>query len=139
MTFDRNNGNLAGSGAVTWMFHRKAQFIIEGPDADEEKLMELLIDAGLESIEVHDNVAEVIAPPDAFDDIAAALEKEGIAVTESGIIMHPENTSKIDDVHVAVQVLRLVDKLEDLDDVQAVYTNIEASDDVMKEAGEALQ
>jgi len=138
MTFDRNSGNLAGSGAVTWMFHRKAQFIIEGSDANEEKLMELLIDAGLELIEVHEGIAEVIAAPDAFAEIALALEDANIAVAESGIIMHPENSSKIEDVHIAVQVLRLVDKLEDLDDVQAVYTNIDASDEIMKEATEAL-
>jgi YebC/PmpR family DNA-binding regulatory protein len=138
MTFDRNSGNLAGSGAVTWMFHRKSQFVVTGEGASEENLMELLIDAGLESVEVDSDTAVVIAPPESLDDISQALEGANIKVEESGIVMHPENTSKIEDAHIATQVLRLVDKLEDLDDVQAVYTNIEASDEVMEQASEAL-
>ena len=138
MTFDRNSGNLAGSGAVTWMFHRKAQFVVSGDGATEENLMELLIDAGLESVEVDGDTAIVLSPPDAFDEISKALEGAGIKIVESGIIMHPENTSKVEDPHVAAQVLRLVDKLEDLDDVQAVYTNIEATDEVMEKASQSL-
>jgi YebC/PmpR family DNA-binding regulatory protein len=134
--FDRNCGNLAGVGAVTWMFHRKAQFVITGENADEDKLMELLIDAGAEDISVSDGVAEVMSAPECFVDISKALETAGIPVEESGIIYHPENTMKIEDEKVARQVLRLIEKLEDQDDVQAVYSNLDIADDIMMKISE---
>lgn len=138
MLFDRNNGNLAASGAVTWMFHRKAQFIITGDNANEEKLLELLIDAGVESIDVDDDIAEILGPPECFEEVSSILEENNISTEESGMIQHPENTVKVEDSNVAAQVLRLVDKLEDQDDVQAVYTNIEMSDEIMNEASANL-
>jgi YebC/PmpR family DNA-binding regulatory protein len=134
--FDRTCGNLAGVGAVTWMFHRKAQFIITGENADEDQLMELLIDAGAENISVTDGVAEVMSDPEYFEDISKTLETAGIPVEESGIIYHPENTMKIEDEKVARQVLRLIEKLEDQDDVQAVYSNLEIADDIMEKISE---
>ena len=130
--FDRNCGNLAGVGAVTWMFHRKAQFIITGENADEDKLMELLIDAGAEDISVSNGVAEVLSEPECFVDISKALEEAGIPIEESGLIHHPENTMKIEDEKTARQVLRLIEKLEDQDDVQAVYSNIDIPDEIME-------
>lgn len=138
MLFDRNSGNLAASGAVTWMFHRKAQFIITGENADEEKLLELLIDAGVESIEVDDDIAEVLGPPECFEEASKILEEADIPTEESGMIQHPENTVNVEDANVATQVLRLIEKLEDQDDVQAVHTNIEMSDEIMEEAGANL-
>lgn len=132
MIFDRNNGNLAGIGAVTWMFHRKAQFIITGENADEDKLMELLIDAGAEDISVEDDVAEVLSDPEYFEDISKALEDAGIAVEESGIIQHPENTMKIEDENIAKQVMRLLEKLEDQDDVQAVHSNTDIPSEILE-------
>ena len=132
MLFDRNAGNLAASGAVTWMFHRKAQFIVIGDNADEEKLLELLIETGVESIEVDDEVAEILGPPDAFEEMSKVLEEAEISTEEAGLIQHPENSVKIDDPHVAGQVLRLIDRLEDQEDVQAVHSNIEISPEVMQ-------
>lgn len=132
MLFDRNNGNLAGSGSVTWMFNRKAQFIITGKNADEEKLLELLIDAGVESIDIEDGIAEVLGPPEAFEEISNVLEKAGIITEEAGIIQHPENITEVSDPDVARQVLRLIEKLEEQDDVQAVYSNIDIPPDVME-------
>jgi len=132
MIFDRNGGNLAGQGAVMWMFHRKARFIVTGEAADEEKLMELLIDAGAEDISVDDGVAEILADTEYFEEISAALEDAGIAVEESGIIYHPENTMKIEDENTARQALRLIEKLEDQDDVQAVHSNLDIPSDILE-------
>jgi len=132
MLFDRNNGNLAASGAVTWMFHRKAQFIVSGESADEEKLLELLIDAGVESIEIDDGIAEILGPPEAFEDISKALEKAGISTEEAGLVQHPENMTNIDDPNVARQILKLIEKLEEQEDVQAVHSNIDIPPDVME-------
>ena len=138
MIFDRNNGNLAATGAVTWMFHRKAQFIVTGENADEENLLELLIDAGIENIEVEDDVAEILGSPDSFEEIAKTLEDAGIPTDKSGIMQHPENMIQIDDANIATQVLRLIEKLEDQDDVQAVHSNFEMSTEIMEEASNNL-
>ena len=133
MAFDRNNGNLAASGAVAWMFQRKAHFVIEGENADEEKLMDLVLDAGADDISVEDGVAEIWGAPEAFADISKALEDADIACSEAGISRQPENTVEIKDVHTAQQVLRLIDKLEDLDDVQSVHANDDIADDIMEQ------
>ena len=122
MTLDRNNANLAASGAVGWMFQRKAHFVItDEANADEEKLMDIVLDAGAEDIEVEEGVAEIWAAPESFTDIAKALEDAGIATAEAGIIRRPDNTAEIKDATTAAQVMRLVDRLEELEDVQFVH------------------
>ena len=136
MAFDRNGGNLAASGAVAWMFQRKAHFVIEGENADEEKLMDLVLDAGAEDITVENDVAEIWAAPDAFADISKALEDAGIDCSEAAITRQPENTVEIKELSKAQQVLRLIDKLEDLDDVQKVTSNIEIADEIMEKLAE---
>ncbi|MFA7231647.1 MAG: YebC/PmpR family DNA-binding transcriptional regulator [Victivallaceae bacterium] len=130
MVFDRNNGNLASSGAVNWMFHRKAHFLISGPDADEDKLMDIVLDAGAEDISVEDDIAEIWGDADSFEAIVKALADAGVKTEEAGIIRKPENTVELKDANVARQVLRLIEKLEDLDDVQAVTANFEIADEI---------
>ena len=133
MTFDRNGGNLAASGAVSWMFQRKAHFIVEGENADEDKLMELTLEAGAEDITAEDGIAEIWAAPEAFADIAKALEDAGIECSEAKLTRKPENTVGINDLAKAQQVLRLVERLEELDDVQAVYSNENIASEVLDE------
>ncbi len=130
MVFDRNGGNLASSGAVAWMFHRKARFVITGENADEDKLMEIVLDAGAEDIEVEDGVAEIWGQPEAFEDIMQALEAAGVATDEAGVEFQPENTVELKDVKEANSVLKVIDKLEDLDDVQMVTANFEIADEI---------
>ena len=136
MTFDRNGGNLGASGAVAWMFQRKAHFVIEGENADEEKLMDLVLDAGADDISVENEVAEIWAAPDAFADIAKALEDAGIACSEAGITRQPDNTVEITEVAKAQQVLRLIDKLEELDDVQSVHVNDDIAPEILEQIEE---
>jgi YebC/PmpR family DNA-binding regulatory protein len=137
--FNKYNCNMAGAGAVSWMFNRKAQFVIEGEAANEEALFELLLgnDIDVEEISVDDGTAEIIAPPEAFGAIMAALEAEGIAVSESSVTMVPENTTEVSEVGTARSVLRFIEALEDDDDVQSVVSNLEMTDEVMEQlAGE---
>lgn len=131
-SFDKNNGNMAGAGAVAWIFSRKSRFIVVGENANEDKLMELLIDAGAESIEVDEGVAEILGPAESFDSIIKALEGAGIKTEEAGIIQHPTNTVGVNDQGVAQQILRLIEVLEDLDDVQAVYTNADIASEILE-------
>ena len=130
MTLDRNGGNLASSGAVGRLFRRRAHFVISGDNADEDKLMELVLDAGAEDLQVENGIAEVWGAPDAFEAIAAALEKAGITSEEAGVIRHADLMVELKTVDEAHKVLRLVDKLEDLEDVQAVHANFEIADEI---------
>ncbi|MDD3119427.1 MAG: YebC/PmpR family DNA-binding transcriptional regulator [Victivallales bacterium] len=136
MTLDRNNGNLAGSGAVAWMFKRQAHFVVTGENADEDKLMDIVLDAGAEDIIVEDGVAEIWGAPEAFADMAQALEQAGIAVEEAAVTRRAENVVELKTVDDADKVLRLIDKLEDLDDVQSVNANFEIADEIADQVGE---
>lgn len=132
-TLERNGGNLASSGSVVRMFERCAHFIVEGENADEDKLMEITLEAGADDISADDGVAEIWAAPEAFNDIAKALEDAGIECTEAGITRRAETTIGINELNKAQQVLRLSEKLNDLDDVQAVYSNENIASEVLDE------
>jgi transcriptional/translational regulatory protein YebC/TACO1 len=114
------------------MFHRKARFLVSGDAADEEKLLELLIDAGVEDVLVDGDVAEIIAPMENFEAISRALEGADISPDEAGLAEIPENMSKVEDESDARKALRLLERLEDLDDVQAVHSNVDIPDDIME-------
>lgn len=131
--FNKYNGNLAGAGAVSWQFHRKALFTVL--DADEETLLEILMEADVdvEDLTVEDGVAEILAPPTAFGEVADALEKAGIKTEESAMRLIPENTTPVTDVSTAKQLMRLIDVLEDDEDVQEVVANFEMTDELMDE------
>jgi YebC/PmpR family DNA-binding regulatory protein len=133
--FNKHNCSMASSGAVSWKFHRKARFIIDGEHANEEKLFELLLDGGadVEDISVEDEVAEILAPPEAFGSILAIFEQANVEVSESSIALIPENTTLIEDITVARQVNKFIDILEDYDDAQEVFTDLEISDDIAEQ------
>lgn len=133
MLFDRNNGVLAGSGAVTWMFKRKAHLVVTGEAADENRLMELLIDAGVEDIEVEDGSADIWGPPDSLEALGAALAKAGIKAEEAALAQRPDNYVDVSDRDIARQLIRLVEKLEDHDDVQGVHSNFDISAAILQE------
>ncbi len=133
MAFDRNNGNMATSGAVARLFSRQSHFVITGENADEEKLMDIVLDAGAEDLIVEDGVAEIWGAPQAFEAIFKALEAAGIATEEAEVVRRPETTVEINDASVARQILRLVDRLEELDDVQMVTANYEIADEIAEQ------
>ena len=129
-TLDRNNGNLASSGSVAYMFKRQSHFVIEGENADEDKLMDIVLEAGADDLIVEDGVAEIWGEPAAFEAIADALSAANITASEAAVTRRPDNTINITDAHTAEQVLKLIDKLEDLDDVQEVTANFEIDDSI---------
>lgn len=130
MVFDRNNGNLAGSGAVARMFKRMAHFTITGEWADEEKLMDLVLEAGADDLTVEDGVAEIWSEPEYFEGLAKVFEEKSIPTEEAEITRRAEMTTNITDPAIARQVIRLVERLEDLDDVQQVTANYEIDDSI---------
>ena len=135
MALDRNNGSLATSGSVSRMFHRKCHFLITGDNATEDKLFEPAIDAGAEDFEAADGTAEIWGPPEAFVNIATALEKLGVSSQEAGISMKPESKVEITEPEIAKRVLRLIDKLDEIDDVQEVFANFDIADEALEGLG----
>lgn len=133
--FNKYNCNLVGSGAVSWKFHRKARFVVEGENATEDKLFELLLDGGadVEDINCSEDGAEIIAAPESFGAILGILEKAGITVSESTLALIPENTTLVSDINTARSVNKFIDVLEDYDDIQEVFTDMELSDEVAEQ------
>jgi YebC/PmpR family DNA-binding regulatory protein len=133
--FTKYNGSLAANGSVSWNFHRKSVFTIEGEDAQEEKLLDVLLTAGAdaEDITVDDGVAQITAPPEAFGEVADALTAAEIKISESGIKLVPGSYTLVTDRSIARQVLRMTDAIEEDDDVQEVFTNLDMSDALAEE------
>ena len=129
--FERAGGNLAANGAVSYMFERKAVFVVD-PDAEigEDRLMEVVLEAGAEDL-AHDGGAFTVqgAPGD-FVAIKAALEKAEVPLVDASVTQIPGNTVAIESVDDANKVLRLLDALEDHDDVQGVSANYVLTDEV---------
>ncbi|MBE6362620.1 MAG: YebC/PmpR family DNA-binding transcriptional regulator [Lentisphaerae bacterium] len=130
MAFERNNGNLAASGAVSRMFKRQAHFIITGEWADEEKLMDIVLDAGANDLIVEDGEAEIWADPENFEALVKVFEEKGIVTDTAEQTRKPEMTVNITDAKVASQVIRMIEKLEESDDVQNVTANYLIDDSI---------
>jgi YebC/PmpR family DNA-binding regulatory protein len=127
--FSKRGGNLGTDGSVAYLFSRKGQ-ISFAPGADEEKVLEVALEAGAEDIEVNDDGSlDVTTPWEQFGAVKAALEAEGL-IPEGGEVTMVASTSVPLDAEGAGAVLGLVDALEDLDDVQNVYTNADIPDEV---------
>ncbi len=120
--FSKQGGNLGEVGSVAWMFDRKSQIFIDKEKATEEKLMDFALEAGADDVRDSDDSWELISSPDVHHNILDALQKAGIPFTEAAIAMIPQNLIKVDGKHAA-GMLRLIDVLEDHDDVQHLYTN----------------
>jgi YebC/PmpR family DNA-binding regulatory protein len=120
----RHGGNMAEAGSVSWQFHRKGDIVVPKEAADEEKLMSLVLDAGAEDLRDDGSAWEVITPPEAFEAVRDSLTKAGVTPASAEISMVPQNYIKLTGAQ-AQQMLRLVEALEEHDDVQHVYANFD--------------
>ena len=132
----KGGGNMAESGAVGWQFKRTAvfSFPLEGHDAD--KLFELAVEAGADDVSFDDGTVEIVGPVDSFKAITLALKAARIIPEEAGLRMLPTNEIELTDEQT-IQVLKLVEILEELDDVQNVYHNLSVPDSVWAQLEEA--
>ncbi|HZR15312.1 MAG TPA: YebC/PmpR family DNA-binding transcriptional regulator [Acidimicrobiia bacterium] len=130
--FNRNGGNFAEPGAVAWQFERKGVIIVEKSAASEDDLMLAALEAGAEDIADQGDTWQVTTPPSDLHAVRTALEGAGIAITSAELTMLPTQTVPLGDEQAAKQVLRVVDALEDHDDVQAVYANFDIPDNVLQ-------
>ena len=122
--FTKNGGNMAETGAVGWMFHRKGDIVIPKELADEDKMMGIVLDAGAEDLKDDGSTWEVITPPEAMDKVRDALTAAGIKPTSAEVAWLPQNYVKLAGAQ-AQQMLRMVEALEEHDDVQQVYANFD--------------
>ncbi|QDU79938.1 putative transcriptional regulatory protein [Polystyrenella longa] len=135
--FEVHNGNLGATGCVAWMFDRKGQFLVPVEGNDEEALFEIAVEAGAEDVREAGDSFEILCDPDLFDAVNAALEERGIETTSSDITRVPANTVELDATD-GMKVLKLIDALEDQDDIQNVIANFNISDDIMEELAESM-
>jgi YebC/PmpR family DNA-binding regulatory protein len=130
-TFAKNDGNLGTSGAVGWLFERKGVILV--PDsAAEEDVMLAAADGGAEDVSVEGSSYEVISAPDDLQALRAALEEAGIEVESAELTMLPKTTVQIEDEAAARKLLRLMDALEENDDVQDVYANFDIPEGILQ-------
>ncbi len=126
--FAKYNGNLGESGCVGWMFARKGQILLEKDAIAEDALMELALDAGAEDIKTEDDSYEIITAPDDLITVNDAIKAAGIEPFSSEISMIPNNTVHLEGKH-AEQAMKLLEKLEELDDTQYVWSNADIDED----------
>jgi YebC/PmpR family DNA-binding regulatory protein len=126
----RHGGNLGESGCVAWMFKRRGVINIEKGAADEDRLIELALEAGADDVVAEEDSFQVLTSAENFATVRDALEKAGVTVASSEVTMVPENTVKVTG-HQAEQTLKLMEDLEDHDDVQSVSANFDIDEEVM--------
>jgi len=128
--FSKCAGNLGETGCVSWMFQKKGYIVIEKKAVDEEKLMETALDAGAEDIRDEDDNFEVITTPGDFEKVKSAIAAAGIPSVVAEVTMLPQSTTSLVGKE-AEQMVRMMEMLDDCDDVQKVYTNADIPDEVM--------
>lgn len=127
--FGKAGGNMGESGCVAYMFDKKGYLVVEKSAADEDTLMEAALEAGAEDVREDGDNFEVISEPGDFEAVQAAIEAAGIATIAAEVTMLPQTVAPVAGKE-AEQVVRLVEALEDCDDVQKVYTNADLPDDM---------
>ncbi len=130
--FAKHEGNLGTSGAVAWLFERKGVLIVPADGVDEEDLMLVAADGGAEDVDVDGSSFQVISAPDDLAGVRAALDGAGIAYESAELTMLPKTTVSVEDESSAKKLVRLMDALEDNDDIQAVYANFDIPEGILE-------
>ena len=124
--FAKNEGSLGVTGSVSFMFDKKGLLVIERtPDMDEDEMMMIALDAGAEDMKALDDVFEIYTAPNDFSAVREALEQQGLSFLSADVKMIPQNTVSITDEETAAKIEKLLDMLDDNDDVADVYHNAE--------------
>jgi len=126
----RQGGTLAEAGAVAWQFERKGYIAIAPDGTDEDTIFEIAVEAGAEDVVFGDDLIEVYAELENFQSVRQALEEAGIQFETAELAMIPKTTMQLQEKQT-LQVMAVIDALEELDDTQQVYSNLEISDDVL--------
>jgi YebC/PmpR family DNA-binding regulatory protein len=134
--FAKNNGNLGESGCVAYMFDKRGLILVDKSTVEEEVLMDAALEAGAEDVVEEESEFQIFTVPEDFDDVRGALEKAGISFLDASVSMIPQNTVEVVDEKIARALMKLMESLEDHDDVQNIYANFDIDDDLMEQLSE---
>ncbi len=129
--FEKHGGNMGAAGCVAWMFHKRGLITVEKSKADEERLIEIGLDAGADDVMDSGDVYEVVTAPEKFETVKAALQAAAIATAAAEVTMVPQNTVSVTGKE-AEQTMKLLEELDDHDDVQGVASNADIPQEVME-------
>jgi len=129
--FSRHGGNLSESGSVAWLFDSKGMITVENDDLDTEELALQAIDAGAEDVKMESDHIEIYTEPEEFETVRATLEQQNTPLASAEISMIPKTTIELEE-KPALQILKLLHKLEELDEVQWVSSNVDFSDSTLE-------
>ena len=130
--FGKNGGNMAEAGAVSWMFHKKGDIIVPKSAAKEDDLMNIILEAGGEDLKDDGETWEIVTEPSAYETVLEAVKKGGITPSSSSVAMIPQNYIKLEGANANTMV-RLIEALEDHDDVQNVHANFDIDQKLLEE------
>lgn len=133
--FSRHQGKLAATGSVGWMFERQGIILVNKTQANEDKVLELSLEAGAEDMRTTNDHYEIVTSPTTLSQVQNLLKQKGLPVASAEVLMMPKDTVALDK-ETAKKVLKLVEALEESDDVQEVYANFDIPDEVMEELTE---
>jgi YebC/PmpR family DNA-binding regulatory protein len=132
-TLSKHGGNMGEPGCVSWLFDKRGWMIIEKGSIDEDELFMIALDSGAEDMTAQDDNLEIITSPEDFEEVRKAVEESGATIIEAELTMLPQSTVKSEGKE-AERMLRLMEALEDSDDVQKVYANFDIADDILEAA-----
>ena len=128
--FSRHGGNLGADGSVAWMFARKGYISIDPKDSDPEEIARVAIDAGAEDVEISDGMVEVYTQLQDFKAVEEALTDASLEISNAQLSWIPQSSVSLDEKQT-LQTMKLIEALEDLDDIQQVFSNLDISDELM--------
>lgn len=131
LILSKNHGNLGGSGSVSYMFHRKGQITVPLASVEEDRLLEIILDAGAEELQGDEEHHVITTPPDQLYAVADALKKAAVEPDSQKLTYVPENSVTVTNPEVAAQVLKLCEALDDCDDVLNVHANFDIPDTLL--------
>ena len=127
---ERSNGKLGATNSVAWMFHRKGVIHVSRSNYDENELLNVILEAGAEDMRTDDDVYEITSAPENFETVRQILETRSIKLEDAEIQLIPENTARVEGKE-AEQVLKLMEALEEHEDVQHVYANFDIDEKIL--------
>ena len=130
--FAKSDGNLAAAGAVAWLFERRGVVLVPADGVDEDELTLAAAEGGADDVELDGSLFQIISAPEALSTLREAVEAAGFVVESAELTMIPKTTVEVADESAAKKILRLIDALEDNDDVQDVYANFDIPERVLE-------
>lgn len=130
--FAKSGGNLGESGCVAWMFDKKGSIQVDKDGIDEEALMDIALEAGAEDVVEEEDAFQILTEPEDFSQVVDELEKKEVKCTEATISMIPKNVVEVSEEKPAKSLLKLLENLEDHDDVQKVHANFDIPDELIE-------